>query len=177
MKTLYVSLLSVAIIGQAGFFCYDYQVKKHQSELYDSFREQTAATLSQLKAKTDNAVLDVKTLKELYPTLVDKAVEISATQIEQLQDRVAQLQGRQTQLQDRQTQTDKAIEQTRQQIDNQTNDVASAINALTLNSLSKHQDTELELTARKTERGEAADKALKEKLRKQTAWQFNPEVH
>ena len=177
MKTLYVSLLSVAIIGQAGFFCYDYQVKKHQSELYDSFREQTAATLSQLKTKTDNAVLDVKTLKELYPTLVDKAVEISATQIEQLQDRVAQLQGRQTQLQDRQTQTDKAIEQTRRQMDNQTNDVASAINALSLNSLSKQQDTELELTARKTARNEASYKAFKEKIRKHDAWLNDPDAH
>jgi chromosome segregation ATPase len=184
MKTLYVSLLSVAIIGQAGYFCYDYQVKKHQSELNDSFREQTAATLSQLKTKTDNAVLDVKTLKELYPTLVDKAVEISATQIEQLQNRVAQLQDRVeqlqdrvAQLQDRQTQTDKAIEQTRRQMDNQTNDVASAINALSLNSLSKQQDTELELTARKTARNEASYKAFKEKIRKHDAWLNDPDAH
>jgi hypothetical protein len=108
-------------------------------------------------------------LKELYPTLVNKAVEISATQIEQLQGRVAQLQ-------DRQTQTDKAIEQTRQQMDNQNNDVVSAINKLRLNTLSKPQDTELELTARKTERGDANDKALKEKKRRRTAWLFNPEA-
>ena len=177
MKTLYISLLSVAIIGQAGYFYYDYQAKKHQSELNDSFREQTAATLNQLKEKTDTALLDSKTLKELYPTLVNKAVEISAAQIEHLQDRVAQLQDRQTQSQDRQAQTDKAIEQTRQQMDNQTNDVASAINKLTLNTLSKPQDTELELTARKTERADANDKVLKEKLRRRTAWLFDPEAH
>jgi hypothetical protein len=107
MKSIYISLLFVAIIGQAGYSCYDYQVKKHQSELNDSFREQTAATLSQLKTKTDSAVLDVKTLKELYPTLVDKAVKISATQIEQLQDRVAQLHDRVAQSQDRQMRTDR----------------------------------------------------------------------
>jgi hypothetical protein len=149
-------------MGQAGYFYYDYQAKKRQSELNDSFRNQTAATLRQLKEKTDTALLDVKSLKELYPTLVNKAVEISATQIEQLQDR-------QTQSQDRQTQTDKAIEQTRQQMDNQNNDVVSAINKLRLNTLSKPQDTELELTARKTERGDANDKALKEK--------FGPSLH
>jgi chromosome segregation ATPase len=156
-------------MGQAGYFYYDYQAKKRQSELNDSFRNQTAATLKQLKEKTDTALLDVKSLQELYPTLVNKAVEISATQIEQLQGRVAQLQDRQTQSQDRQTQTDKAIEQTRQQMDNQNNDVVSAINKLRLNTLSKPQDTELELTARKTERGDANDKALKEK--------FGPSLH
>jgi chromosome segregation ATPase len=175
MKIIYISLLSVAIIGQAGYFCYDYQAKKQQSELNDSFHEQTVARLSQLERKANSALLDVKTLKELYPTLVDKAVKISATQIEQLQDRVAQLQDRQTQSQDRQTQTDKAIEQTRQQIDNQTNDLASAVNKLRLNN-SELQDTGLELTARKTERADVVDKALKEKIRRRTAWLFNPEA-
>ena len=176
MKIIYISLLSVAIIGQAGYFCYDYQAKKQQSELNDSFHEQTVARLSQLERKANSALLDVKTLKELYPTLVDKAVKISATQIEQLQDRVAQLQDRQTQLQDRQAQTDKAIEQTRQQMDTQTNEVVSGINKLRLESLGKLQDTELELTALKTERADTTDKALKEKIRRRTAWLFNPEA-
>ena len=177
MKIIYISLLSVAIMGQAGYFYYDYLAKKHQAELNDSFRVQTSARLSKLETKTDDALQEEGALKELYPTLVNKAVKISATQIEQLQDRVAQLQNRQTQSQDRQTQTDKAIEQTRQQMDTQTNDVVSGINKLRLESLGKLQDTELELTALKTEHADTNGKALKEKIRRDTAWLFNPEVH
>jgi chromosome segregation ATPase len=177
MKILYVSLLSVAVLGQAGYSWYDYQVKKHQSELNDCFREQTAATLSQLATKTNGALQEIGALKELYPTLVNKAVKTSTTQIEQLQDRVAQLQDRQTQLQDRQAQTDKAIEQTRQQMDTQTNEVVSGINKLRLESLGKLQDTELELTALKTERADTNNKTLKEKIRRRSAWLFNPDAH
>src|SRR5215468_3980949 len=86
MKIIYISLLSVAIVGQAGYFCYDYQAKKHQSELNDSFREQTAARVSQLETKTDN------TLREVGAA-VDDAVKSGAAQVkQQLEQRFAELQ-------------------------------------------------------------------------------------
>ena len=60
--------------------------KKRQSKLNDSFREQTAARLSQLETKTDNGLREVG-------AAVDDAVKSGAAQVkQQMEQRFAELQ-------------------------------------------------------------------------------------
>jgi hypothetical protein len=64
MKTIYLSLLSLALIGQATYFYCDYQAKQEQAQLNASFREKAIAELSKLKADTDAADAATKVSEE-----------------------------------------------------------------------------------------------------------------
>ena len=96
MKIIYLSLLSVIIAAQAGYFYYDYQAKQHEAESATQFREQTRMVLDQVQTKTNNALDSVLALKQLYPTLVSKATQAAEAQTQQvearLQSQIAQLQ-------------------------------------------------------------------------------------
>jgi hypothetical protein len=103
MKIIYLSLLSVIIAVQAGYFYYDYRAKQHESEAATQFRERTDTMLGELQTKTNNALDSVQALKELYPTLQSKATHATEVQVRQLEDR----------LQSQITETQKALNQTR----------------------------------------------------------------
>lgn len=137
MKIIYLSLLSAVVLAQAGYFYYDCQAKRHESELNGSFRQQTVAALNELETKTDSSLAETRAeidaLKEFCPILVRKAFQSGISPVEQ----------RLTQTEERLTQAEKTIAQT--------NDVINAVNGLQKDSLAKLQETETQLLLLKKE--------------------------
>ena len=233
MKIVYVSLLSLAIIGQGAYFYYDFQGKKEQMLL-------TANMIGQVSSRVDQAEHDVVDLRGLYQSAVAHAAEQSAAELRKvLDDRLAELQKRdqkqreafdariadmkkdqsvqqaffdsheehvrdvlaqtladndhtrnqiaqdndhtrnQIALDNEQTKREIALdnEQTRKQTEDQTNHILADVRDLRLNTLGRLSDTEIALRDVKLFVGEKADRALKDKIRIQSAKLFNPEAH
>jgi hypothetical protein len=88
MKIAYISLLSLAIIGQGAYFYYDFTSKNEQTV-------RTSTAIGQLSSRVDEAEHSVTDLHGLYQTAVSHAAEESATSLRKvLDDRLAELQKR-----------------------------------------------------------------------------------
>jgi hypothetical protein len=200
MKVLYISLLSLAIIGQGTYFYYDFQGKKEQML-------QTANMIGQVSNRVDEAEQAVANLKAAYFTEVNEAAKQNALKLEQVldgriaelqkleakqqadfKDRIADLQKEETvrqtffeqhdaNLRDLFAQTAEDNEQTRKATEDQTNHLLADIGKLRLDTLTRLSETESALAALKTHAGDKADRALKDKIRVQSAKLSNPEAH
>lgn len=146
MKFLYLSLLSLAIIGQGAYFCYDFQSKK----------EQSLQTANWMREAFDARIADLQKDQNVQQAFFEKHDE-------SLRNLFAW--------------TAEDNEQTRKSTEDQTNHLLADLRDLRFNILTRLSETEIALKDIRVAAGEKADRALKNKIRIQSAKLFDPEAH
>jgi hypothetical protein len=205
MKIIYISLLSVVLLGQVGYFWHDYLDKKQQASALDSYRAQTANAIAELSKKSNTELDDLKHAVSALGASDSVALQEAEERVRKMFDeRCTQLNkdfagatdglkqmfdSGSTRLEKLEEQTNAESqaavqtilannEQTRQAIESQTNHEISAINNLRLDTLGRLQDAEAQIASLKKQQGLAgSDKELAKHLKERSAKLLDPDAH